>query len=337
MLLNNLKKLTSLFRLIGRLMAGTVKTAPWAAGPLLGLAAYCPLYYFALADSWLPHLLGLYLFWAAWLLLWRQDYKAAWLGAWIILASCSLVNVPKGSDENLIPYHNQLKVAQVNVLQFNQDHKRVTAHIKQLDADVLAFQEVDQLWADSLVEELAGEYAYYSLAPQDNCYGMALFSRKPLKKVQLRFWEGFPAISALLQEGEQQTLILSLHAASPTTRQRFQARNKQLALAAQLVAKSNLPTLIIGDFNTVPWDTALKPLLDSGSLQDSRARHYTATWPAQLGKWGIPIDYVLYSPHWQRVSHKSVTIPGSDHKAMVATLALKPATAKQEKVLLSKL
>lgn len=325
-----LKKLINFFSTALGLIARLLKAMPWMVGPLLGLAAYCPLYYFALAGSWLPHLLGICLLWTGWFLLRKQDYKAGWLGAWMLLASATLATNPEKPADSLHPDSSQLKVAQVNVLQFNKGHEKVSQYVIELDADLVAFQEVDRRWADSLVKELAAVYPYYSLAPQDNCYGMALFSKKPLQQVRLRFWEGFPAISAVVEEGGQQSLILSLHAASPTSLERYRARNKQLDSAAQLVRASKLPTLVIGDLNTVPWDSALQSLLKSASLSDSRARHYTATWPAPLGRWGIPIDYVLHSPHWQRLSHYSANIPGSDHRAMVASLALRTDPKQQQ-------
>lgn len=337
MLHKTLKKLINFFRIAFGLTTRFLKATPWIAGPLLGLAAYCPLYYFALAGSWLPHLMGICLLWTGWLLLRKQDYKAGWLGAWMLLASTTLAANPEKPSDSLPHNSPQLKVAQVNVLQFNKGHEKVSQYVIGLNADLVAFQEVDRLWADSLVKELAADYPYYSLAPQDNCYGMALFSKRPMLQVRLRFWEGFPAISAVVEAGGQQSLILSLHAASPISLERYRVRNKQLDSAAQFVGGTELPTLVIGDFNTVPWDSALKPLLKSASLQDSRARHYTATWPAPLGRWGIPIDYVLHSPHWQRLNHYSANIPGSDHKAMVATLALKPDPKQQQNsILLSK-
>lgn len=329
-----LKTPNSLYRLprgAGRFLTRMLKAGPWIAGPLLGLAAYCPIYYFSLAGSWLPHLLALTLIFAGWCLLRKQDFKAAWLGAWILLATSSLVNTAGKSEPMPHVENEQVRIAQVNVLQFNQRHELVAEHILQLDADILAFQEVDQLWADSLLKVLAAEYPYFSLAPQDNCYGMALFSRKPLKDIQLRFWQGYPAISAHMEAGGQEHLILSLHAASPVSKARFRARNIQLISAAQLVKDTGLPTLLIGDLNTVPWDAALRPLLESASLQDSRARHYTATWPNFMGRWGIPIDYVLHSSHWQRLGHSVHPIPGSDHRAIVATLAVK-AVEKPEHI-----
>lgn len=306
-------------------------SSPWVAGPLLGLAAFCPLYLFTLAGSWLPHLLVFCLLWTGWLLLKRSNPKAAWLAAWVVLAASALISQEHDEAAAAAPAAgSSLKVAQVNVLQFNSRHELVVRQIEALGADLLAFQEVDQAWADSLVKELSAEYPYFSLAPQDNCYGMALFSKKPLKAVQLRLWEGYPAISARIEENGQDTLILSLHAASPVSLQRYQARNKQLKAAARFIAEAGIPTLVLGDFNTVPWDPALKPLLQAANLKDSRSLHYTATWPSFFGRWGIPIDYVLHSTHWQRLSHGSVSIPGSDHKAMVATLAMKASPAQEQ-------
>lgn len=308
-----------------------MKAVPYTAGPLLGLAAFCPLYYFSLAGSWLPHLLLLCLPWLGWLLVRGNSLAAGWLCAWMLLASWVLVpqvQHPVQTAGNPATGSAQLRLAQVNLLQINGQHRQVSQQLKALDADIIAFQEVDEAWADSLVEKLAATYPYFSLAPQSNNYGMALFSKIPLKEVQLRLWQGYPAISAKVEAAGQDTLILSLHAASPITRTRFRARNQQLKAAARLIKEAKLPTLVLGDLNTVPWDSALQPLLKAAGLQDSRGTHYTATWPSPLGKWGIPIDYVLHSSHWQRISHRSIPIPGSDHKAMLATLSMQQSTAE---------
>ena len=330
--------LHKIFKPLRRLYRLLKQSAPWIAGPLLGLAAFCPLYLFSLAGSWLPHLLLLCLPWLGWLVLKGKNYRAGWLCAWMLLASWVLTPQEKEGENPATSTHTvseELKLAQINVLQFNKRHERVAQQVKALNADILAFQEVDQLWADSLVKVLAEEYPYFSLAPQDNCYGMALFSKKPLHNIQLRLWEGYPAISATMEAGGRDTLILSLHAASPVTRQRYQARNKQLRAAARFIEEAGLPALVLGDFNTVPWDPALKPLLDAAGLQDSRSRHYTATWPSFFGKWGIPIDYVLHSPHWQRINHQTIRIPGSDHQAMLATLSLKQAPGQDNSLFVS--
>jgi endonuclease/exonuclease/phosphatase (EEP) superfamily protein YafD len=291
----------------------------WLLGPLLGLIAYCPLFLFMLIGSWLPHLLVLCLA-CTLLLLWKQRHFAGgWLLGWILLSSWVLV--PQESPQQALAEGGPvLRAAQLNVLMFNGRHERVAQEVLALEADVLAFQEVDQQWADRLVDALSADYPYFSLVPQSNCYGMALFSKRALEGVQLRLLEGYPLISARIREGGQDTLIISLHAASPMTRQRYQSRNKQLQAVAGLIQESGLPALVIGDLNTVPWDPALRPLLQEAGLRDSRSRHYTATWPSPLGRWGIPIDYVLHSAQWQTLSHRSFSIPGSDHKGLVAEL-----------------
>lgn len=306
----------------------------WLLGPLLGVIAYCPLYLFMLAGSWLPHLLLLSLG-CALLLLWKKrTFAGGWLLAWVLLASTALAR-PQPAPESSSAGYPTLKVAQLNVLKFNGKHHLVTQEVLSLQADVLAFQEVDKRWADRLVAALSADYPYYSLAPQDNCYGMALFSRQPLQGVQLRLWEGYPAISARIQKEGQDTLILSLHAASPMNPERFRARNRQLWAAAQLIRQEALPAVVIGDFNTVPWDPALRPLLLGAGMQDSRNSHYSATWPSPLGRLGIPIDYVLHSPHWQALSHQTFPIPGSDHKGLVATLGWKATPTGNKQIRLT--
>ena len=65
----------------------------------------------------------------------------------------------------------------------------------------------------------------------------------------------------------------------------------------------------------------INELKQKSKLRDSRVGDQ-ATWPNWLGRYGIPIDYVLHSPEWQVVASKTQHLPGSDHRAIITDLQL---------------
>lgn len=85
------------------------------------------------------------------------------------------------------------------------------------------------------------------------------------------------------------------------------------------------PFIIMGDFNTTIESRALKTLLESKEypLHD-HAKHPFITfnqWQSGLRP-GYPIDHILFSKQWKRVSHRveeNGSSPASDHHPIVAT------------------
>ncbi len=81
------------------------------------------------------------------------------------------------------------------------------------------------------------------------------------------------------------------------------------------------PVVAVGDFNTAPW---------SGSMRDSLVRTGFRTlrrtfgsWPASLGRLGVPIDHVLIH-NGARVVALEICGDGlgSNHRGFVADIAV---------------
>jgi endonuclease/exonuclease/phosphatase (EEP) superfamily protein YafD len=299
------------------------RVVSYALAPLPLLSYMAPNLSLNLLEAWLPYMLLAYLLLTVFAALKGKMKLTIWLMAWCIPPASLLYPYMKNQGEPAVMYSHspKLRIAQINLLQFNRHTKNLVESIRRTEADVIAFQEVDGVWACQLETALSDTYPYQLSVPQNNCYGMAMYSKVPINKWKVYEWEGYPAIAATTRHQGTDTLILSLHAASPVSHGRYAARNRQLQQAGELLAGQNQPTILLGDFNTVPWDKPLRELKQKSKLKDSRLG-YQATWPTWLGRYGIPIDYVLHSREWQVVASQTQYLPGSDHRAMVTDLQL---------------
>ena len=95
-------------------------------------------------------------------------------------------------------------------------------------------------------------------------------------------------------------------------------------MARNLVSQQSGEFLVLGDFNTVPWDRQLLRFKSDTRLFDSRKK-LTPTYPT----WNpfvaqIPIDYIFHSEGIGCSSLDSVRLT-SDHKAILGTYRLKGA------------
>jgi endonuclease/exonuclease/phosphatase (EEP) superfamily protein YafD len=89
-----------------------------------------------------------------------------------------------------------------------------------------------------------------------------------------------------------------------------------------LRAVAGRDAIVLGDFNATVDHSPLRSLLAAG-LVDTHAelgRGWAPTWPAAFPL--VQIDHVLHGPGWAAVSASEHLLPGTDHRAVVAELAL---------------
>ncbi len=213
-----------------------------------------------------------------------------------------------------------LRVLHMNVFQPNSDHVQIIEKALASHADVISVQEVDDIWAQVLVEKLALEYPFQLIEPRSNCYGIALFSKLPFQSVELIEQHGSPFIKVVIDLNGRSIRLISAHATSPISYRHFARRNAQLRDLADHIAGQDITTVVIGDLNTVHWDRAHRQFrLRSGlkAVNDPDLR----TWPA-IGPFAlIPLDHLLITDDLAVQRIDRIDLPGSDHRGLLAAIS----------------
>jgi endonuclease/exonuclease/phosphatase family metal-dependent hydrolase len=119
--------------------------------------------------------------------------------------------------------------------------------------------------------------------------------------------------------------VTAVHVNSPRPGHVLRWRNDLIELAAlQQAAPANLPTVLLGDFNSSLDHRGLRNLLSTGLSYAASAtgQGLWPTWPANSpAPPFVQIDHVLVNSELAVVSFKTVPIPGSDHLAVVSELS----------------
>ncbi len=275
--------------------------------------AYLPM----LARAFLLQWSALFVVLAA-LLLWR---KLRWtalssaLGCVLILPQyhqpVTTQEVPTGSSV--------LRIAHLNVFQMNERYAEVVQRAIASDADVISVQEVDEAWADALREGLAATYPHMQVEALGNCYGIALFSKLPFTEVSTSEVAGAPFIEAIVYTPDGPVRILSVHATSPISYAHFQRRNTLLAHLGEEIGGRSMPTVLVGDLNTVHWDRAYRSFRTRSGLLPVNGPSMR-TWPSIGPIALIPLDHLMISSGLGASEVQRFTIPGSDHRGLVANI-----------------
>lgn len=213
---------------------------------------------------------------------------------------------------------SQLRIVSFNVWARNTELERSRDWLARSDADVIVLQEFNDNARREIVAPLQRLYPHVH---DCRCNDIAILSRQPFTDAggQPRTASD-PALSwVTLRLLDRRPLrLIGVHTTYPKKPEQHAAHFATLA-ANSLLDHSAGPIALVGDFNATPWSWRLHRLL---MLRDLK-RHggIPASWPSTP----IPmllLDNVLTSPEIQSVSFEIGPDIGSDHRPVVATLAL---------------
>ena len=183
-----------------------------------------------------------------------------------------------------------------------------------------ALQRLEEAGLGELFQHRAGE----SFAGE---YGTVVFSRHELGEgVPLEGSVGGLAVPVRL--AGQELTVLAAHASPPGATQGWRAQHRLIAAWAA----DRQPDLILGDLNATADHRPLRVLADQGyrSVTELANEGWRPTWPADrrlLGLVAVPplvqIDHVLCGSGMTAVSSRTVEIVGSDHRGVVARVAVR--------------
>ncbi len=222
----------------------------------------------------------------------------------------------------------EISILVSNVLTTNTKYHKLLEHIEKRNPDLVLTLESDAVWELQL-EKIENEYPYTVKIPQDNLYGMHLYSKLELEDVEVKYLisEEIPSIhgNVKLRSGEKVN-IHCLHPKPPSPSEDDTSTNRDAELL--LVGKEiegRKSTMVFGDLNDVAWSRTTKLFLELSKLCDPRiGRGFYNTFHAQYPVFRWPLDHVFHSSDFLLKKLKRLKSIGSDHFPMFITLVYEP-------------
>ena len=152
---------------------------------------------------------------------------------------------------------NRLRLLEVNVQMTYEHDNRLLNMVRQIDPDVAWFQEVDEWWLQNLAP-LAATMPYHLAQAKPDYFGAALYSRYSLADPQINFLAGSrdPSVfTGIRLPSNQPIRLYALHPRPPQEGQSTAERDAQILTVALAAHDDNLPHIVAGDLNAVPWRT----------------------------------------------------------------------------------
>lgn len=258
---------------------------------------------------------------------------------------------------------NRLSLFIYNVLHDNREVEALRRLIRETDPDVILLSEPTHWWLEQL-DGLEADYPHTVLVPQENQYGMLLYSRFELVDTQVRFLvdKKIPSIRTRIRlrsgelvtfygvhprppglkrpepdeargEGDARDTEQAAGKAEPGEREDADLRDAELLLVAKEISKiGDEPAIVGGDFNDVAWSHSTRLFQRIGGLLDPRiGRGLYNTFDARKPVLRYPLDHVFASGHFRLVEMRRLAAIGSDHFPILTVLDFDPdAVVEQE-------
>ncbi|AVJ18335.1 endonuclease/exonuclease/phosphatase family protein [Serratia rhizosphaerae] len=259
-------------------------------------------------------------------------YQARWIYPYTPLSK------PQVLDFTGYEKKPRVRILVANVLTPNRHAEKLLALAASERPDVLVAVETDGWWEQQLAP-LEQDYPYTLKCPQDNLYGMHVYSRLPLVDAEIQYLvdKEIPSMHMLVQlDNGPQVRLHCVHPMppSPTENDESEDRDAELVLVGKSVVDAKTPVIVTGDLNDVAWSTTTRLFLKiSGLLDPRRGRGMYSTFHAGYPFLRWPLDHVFHSDDFVLGSLRRLPSIGSDHFPIMAELVYSPKKGAQQESL----
>lgn len=245
---------------------------------------------------------------------------------WRILPYTPLAGVEVTSRDPCAP-DTRVRLLVANVEYANQDARAVIELIREVDPDIVLLFEPGAWWAFEL-RALEQDLPYVVGQPQEDTWGLLLYSRLELHEPEVRFLvdRDIPSVRARVRLASGQDVWLyGVHPRPPRPGDDTDERDTELMIVAREIRGHSRPAILAGDLNDVAWSRTTSRLRQTADLRDPRIGRgvyatFNANWPIGF-RW--PLDHVFVTPHFDLCVLERLPHVGSDHFPLLADVALR--------------
>ncbi|MDT0647790.1 endonuclease/exonuclease/phosphatase family protein [Zunongwangia sp. F260] len=239
-------------------------------------------------------------------------YQAIKIFPYTVFAKNQVMKSLPNDEKNLI------SILVSNVLTSNEKYNLLISHVHNLEPDIVLTLETDEIWQKEL-QIIEKDYPHTVKIPQDNLYGMHLYSKLELEDIQVKYIisKEIPSIHGWVKlKSGKKVKIHCLHPKPPSPSEDPDSTNRdaELLLVGREVKDNNQTTLVFGDLNDVAWSRTTRLFQNLSGLLDPRiGRGFFNTFHTGYPIFRWPLDHVFHTSDFSLVAIKRLKSVGSDH------------------------
>lgn len=219
------------------------------------------------------------------------------------------------------PSNGMISLLAANVLQTNDKYEKFLDVVAKHDPDIVVTMESDLKWENGL-KSLEKTYPHTLKAPNDEFYGMHVYSKKAFIEPKLKYQVEAHVPSMFIDfkiNEDTDVHFCFLHPAppSPTENETSKERDAELMITGKRIREKKQPTVVCGDMNDVVWSRTTRLFKKMTSMIDPRiGRGFFSTYYAQYWFMRFPLDHLFHTKDLYIGKMERTINFGSDHYGM---------------------
>jgi Endonuclease/Exonuclease/phosphatase family len=185
-------------------------------------------------------------------------------------------------------------VCQVMINSGSDDYEAFSTSVQNSNADIISIQEVTPDWSLVLKDVLSKRYPFHTELTRIDPYGMAIYSKLPILKVDTLIFEDtshsykIPTLKLRFHFMGKDVDFIGCHLLPRLDNKDFEkVQGLMSSLAEWSSSHQDHPILVAGDFGLTPWDFVLQKFITDSKLNLSRREPHLFIQP---------FEHILYSP-----------------------------------------
>lgn len=214
-------------------------------------------------------------------------------------------------------------LCQVLINSGTDEYENISRRLQASKADILNIQELTPDWALVLHDGLSEEYPYRAEMNRIDPYGMAIYSKYPIRKTDTLVYRDtllnyeIPLLKLQLDIEGRAMNFISCHILPRLNTSDFNKVQQFLdSVTVWVTDGDTLPKLIAGDFNLSPWDFSLQQLIGDARLNLSQREPHLFIQP---------FEHILYSSPIRCTKLEEVRTLGGLHLGIQGYYTFKPS------------
>lgn len=206
----------------------------------------------------------------------------------------------------------------INAYKENENLDKLEKVLQKTDPEIVLVMEITEHHEKRLVQ-IVSQYPYRLQTPVRDGFSICLLSKTLLEDTEITYHgpTETPLLQAKVQINGKRYQIYSAHPKPALNKKWHVDRLSYFADIQQEMAKNKdegCPIVVMGDFNSVPWEKHFTEFLDTVGLKSTiKDQGYKVTWPVYLPLMGIPMDHILISKNTPYSNVQVGPTVGSDH------------------------
>lgn len=222
-----------------------------------------------------------------------------------------------------------LTVMSVNLFAYNRQTAPIIGEILAAQPDILFLQEYGCDWHTAMDQAIGADYAHKTVVPRDDCFGAAIYSRRPFKG-RVERWVPLgsgtePQMRIVVEIAGRDVALYNIHVRPPLPGANAVETKEQFGDLLKHIAAEEIPVILAGDFNFDERSAQAAALHDRGvrEAHDLGGWGRGTTWPV-LGvlRWlpGLRIDHIYLTGDLTCTDCQTGEGQGSDHRPVTAKI-----------------